>query len=253
MLNIVIPMAGLGSRFAVAGYSDPKPLIPIHGIPMIRWVIANLSAQTELKFIFIAQKSHVEAYNLGALLSEWAPGSELVTVDGVTDGAARTVLKARDLINSADPMVIANSDQWIEVDIQEFYEHLTTSEGDGLIMTMKANDPKWSFIAKDSRGHVSNVVEKQVISDDATVGIYGFGRGSDFVRAATKMIESDFKVNGEYYVAPVYNELIAEGAIIESFEVGEESQGMYGLGIPADLELFENLEMSLALRTKLWK
>ena len=253
MLKIVVPMAGLGSRFAVAGYPDPKPLIPIHGIQMIRWVIANLTPASKHAFIFIAQKRHVETYKLDELLEEWAPGSTLIAIDGVTDGAARTVLAAQDLLDNEDPIVIANSDQWVKVNIQNFYDDLTQSEDDGLIMTMKANDPKWSFIAKDSSGKVTNVVEKEVISDDATVGIYGFRRGMDFVRAANQMIEAGFQVNGEYYVAPVYNVLISEGSKIGNFEVGTENQGMHGLGIPTDLKTFENSNYSHELRAKLWK
>lgn len=253
MLNVVIPMAGLGSRFAVAGYTDPKPMIKIHGIPMIRWVIANLTPNVEHQFIFIAQQKHVESYHLDQLLDEWAPNSKLVTIDGVTDGAARTVLAAKEHIDSNDPLVIANSDQWVDGDIDGFYQTMMRPLTDGLVMTMKANDPKWSFIAKDNSGLVNRVVEKQVISDDATVGIYAFSRGADFVAAATEMIQSGETVNGEYYVAPVYNILISQGSKIRHYEVGNESHGMHGLGIPSDLTAFENSQLSTDLRSQLWK
>lgn len=253
MLNIVVPMAGLGSRFSSAGFTDPKPMIPIHGVPMIRWVIANLTPKFEHRFIFVAQKRHVENYNLSKLLQEWSPGSVLVTIDGVTDGAARTVLAAKEYFDSESPLVIANSDQWVVGDIETFFEKLITRSYDGLIMTMKASDPKWSFVAKDSRGYVTRVVEKQVISTDATVGIYGFSRGDDFVTAATAMIHNEETVNGEFYVAPCYNIMISRGAKIGCFEVGDESGGMYGLGIPSDLADFEHHELSHNLRKTLWK
>jgi dTDP-glucose pyrophosphorylase len=253
MLNIVIPMAGLGSRFAVAGYTDPKPMIKIHGIQMIRWVIANLTPAIEHRFIFIAQQKHAEAFQLDQRLADWAQNSKLIVIDGLTDGAARTVLAAKEHINSNEPLVIANSDQWVHGDIEGFYESMMKPNTDGLIMTMKANDPKWSFIAKDGAGLVSRVVEKQVISDDATVGIYAFARGADFVAGAAEMIENGETVNGEYYVAPVYNILISKGSKVRNYEVGSESDGMYGLGIPSDLQAFERTELSTVLRAQLWK
>jgi NDP-sugar pyrophosphorylase family protein len=253
VLNIVVPMAGLGSRFASAGYVDPKPMIRIHGIPMIRWVIANLTPKTPHRFIFIAQEKHVEAYDLSRLLAEWSPGCKIVSINGITDGAARTVLSAQDFIDTDDSLVIANSDQWVNGDLEGFYKTLSNPVNDGVIMTMKADDPKWSFIAKDVSGRVTKVVEKEVISNDATVGIYGFARGSDFVSSAKRMIQKGETVNGEFYVAPAYNFLIADGAQIASFEVGSESKGMFGLGIPADLQAFEVTQLSKDLRDDLWR
>lgn len=239
MLNIVVPMAGAGSRFAKAGYTDPKPLIPVEGVPMIRLVIENLRPSVEHRFIFICQAAHVEAYGLSEKLTAWAPGSIVIGIDGLTDGAACTVLKAREYIDNDQPLMIANSDQWCDVSIDEY---LAAMDGmDGLIMTMKANDPKWSYAGIDPQGYVSNVVEKQVISDEATVGIYNYRRGRDFVKAADAMIAADERVNGEFYVAPVYNTMIRQGARIAVCNIGSEANGMYGLGIPADLDLFKSL------------
>ena len=108
---------------------------------------------------------------------------------------------------------------------------------DGLIMTMTADNPKWSYV-KLHDARVTEVVEKVVVSDQATVGIYNFARGSDFVAGADRMIAAGRMANGEYYVAPVYNELIDDAAEILTFNVGADGDGMYGLGIPADLEAF---------------
>ena len=118
------------------------------------------------------------------------------------------------------------------------------SKLDGLIMTMQADDPKWSFAATDAQGMVTRVVEKEVISTDATVGIYNFARGADFVRGADDMIARNLRVNNEFYVAPVYNQLIAEGAKIGIYDIGAEGSGMYGLGIPADLDAFLALPLA---------
>lgn len=242
-MYIVIPMAGAGSRFFQAGYKDPKPLIPVHGVPMIRWVIENLKPQATHRFIFICQQSHIDAYELTPKLQAWAPGCEVIGLNGLTEGAACTVLSARHLIDNDAPLMIANSDQYIDALIDDYLHQIHAQELDGLIMTMTANDPKWSFVGLDDRNLVTTVVEKQVISDEATVGIYYFTKGADFVRAADQMIAKGLRVNNEYYVAPTYNQLIAEGARIGIYNIGAEAAGMYGLGTPADLQLFLGLEL----------
>lgn len=238
MLNIVIPMAGAGSRFASQGYIDPKPLIPVNGLPMIQVVINNLRPSRPHKFIFICQQSHIDSYDLVEKLQEWAPGSAVVAINGMTDGAACTVLRALTLIDNDDELMIANSDQYVDVGIDSYLQSMDEGGLDGLIMTMRANDPKWSFVGLDVNCLVTQVVEKKVISNEATVGIYNFRKGRDFVSAATNMIEQDLSVNGEFYVAPTYNLLIEMGHRIGVFNVGAEAEGMYGLGIPSDLELF---------------
>lgn len=246
MLNIVIPMAGLGSRFAVAGYRDPKPLIPIHGVPMIRLVIGNIRPAVPHRFVFVCQRSHVSEAGLEHKLEAWAPGCRIVMLDGVTAGAACTVLAARDLINGDDPLMIANSDQYVEGDIDAYLDDMCRRRLDGLIMTMEADDPKWSFAALDAASLVTEVAEKRVISRHATVGIYNFRRGADFVRGAEAMMAKDLRVNGEFYVAPVYNEMIAAGARIGIRAAGEGGGGMHGLGIPADLDAFLALPLARA-------
>lgn len=238
MLKIVVPMAGAGSRFAVAGYPDPKPLIPINGVPMIEIVINNLRPNFAHEFIFVCQREHVDRYKLKAKLSVWAPGCRIVELNGLTEGAACTVLAAADLIDNNLPLMIANSDQFVDFDIDEYVGLMKARELDGLIMTMKAHDPKWSFVELSADGFVTRVVEKEVISDEATVGIYNFKKGSDFVAAAREMISANRRVNNEFYVAPVYNDLIAGGRRIGICNIGSVADGMYGLGTPADLDLF---------------
>lgn len=238
MLNIVIPMAGAGSRFANAGYKNPKPLIDICGQPMIEVVVNNLRPSCPHRFIFICQKAHIEAYRLTDKLNVIAPGSMIVAIDGLTEGAACTVLAASTHINNSDPLMIANSDQYIDVDINNYLQDMESRGLSGLIMTMTADNPKWSFVSLTDQCMVTHVVEKEVISNEATVGIYNFSSGADFVAAAEKMIDEKRMANGEYYVAPVYNELIALDAKIGIFNIGSEGQGMYGLGIPSDLDKF---------------
>lgn len=246
VLNIVIPMAGRGSRFAKEGYALPKPLIPVHDVQMIRLVIHNLKPERQHRFIFLCLKEHIEKYQIDKNLKKWAPGCEIVAVEHVTEGAACTVLLAKRFIDNNDALMIANSDQWVDVGINDYLSHMDGEGIDGLIMTMWADDPKWSFIRLDRSEWVTEVVEKQVISNEATVGIYNFKKGSDFVRAAERMIKKNLRVNGEFYVAPAYNELIADGAKIGYFNIGRAGDGMYGLGVPEDLCAFVDLPISRA-------
>ncbi len=243
MLNIVIPMAGRGQRFRDAGHELPKPLIPVHGVPMIRLVIGNMRPTRSHRFIFLVLAEHLDRYDVGRQLLEWAPGAAVIPIDRVTEGAACTVLCAEELIDGDDPLMIANSDQWVDRGVDD-YLAATDDGADGLIMTMYADDPKWSYAGLRTDGTVDRVVEKQVISPAATVGVYNFRQGRLFTRAARRMIARDLRVNGEFYVAPVYNELIAEGARVVHFNVGAIEDGMYGLGTPADLERFLAMDVS---------
>ncbi len=245
MLNIVIPMAGRGSRFAQAGYKNPKPLIDIYGHPMIEYVVKNITPSCEHRFIFICQQEHLEKFALRDALKAMAPTCEIVTVDHITEGAACTVLLAEQYIDNDDPMMIANSDQFVDTDINTYLAAMGSM--DGLIMTMPADDPKWSFIKYDENGFVTMVREKEVISNEATVGIYNYKHGADFVKYAHQMIEKNIRVNNEFYVAPVYNEMVEAGLKIGYHNVGSN---MYGIGIPEDLNYFMGLDLCKKLFAK---
>lgn len=239
MINIVIPMAGRGSRFAEAGYRNPKPLIDIFGHPMIEYVTKNITPEKEHKLIYICQKEHMDKYKLADKLWRMSPGCEIITIDYVTEGAACTVLLAEKYIDNDDELMIANSDQFVNIDINVYLRVI--GENDGLIMTMPAGDPKWSYIKYDTKGYVKAVREKEVISNEATVGIYNYKHGRDFVMFAHQMIEKDIRVNNEFYVAPVYNEMIEAGRKIVYHNVGKH---MFGLGTPGDLEFFMQQKIS---------
>src|SRR5262245_39613612 len=195
MINIVVPLAGRGSRFRDAGYSVPKPLVPILGSPMTEIVIANLRPAQDHRFIFPVLRETIEMFAFDRLLEQWAPGSVNIAVDGVTQGAACTVLLARGLINTNEPLMIANCDQWVDVDINDYLGALSCGAADGLIMTMSADDPKWSYVRLDEALRPIEVVEKRVVSNTATVGIYSFRQGREFVSAAEQMIAKDCRVN----------------------------------------------------------
>ncbi|ARD14504.1 MULTISPECIES: glycosyltransferase family 2 protein [Pseudomonas] len=246
MLQIIVPMAGAGSRFAVAGYTDPKPLIPVHGVPMIKVVIDNLTPNCPHRFIFIfiCQADQVATYSLREKLNAWAPGCDIVELGGLTGGAACSVYAARHLLDYSQQVMIANSDQYVDVDINAYLQAINESDAAGLIMTMKASDPKWSFVGFSAEGLITRVVEKEVISDEATVGIYNFRNAGQLISAIETMVMKDLRVNGEFYVAPAYNEIIGRGAKVIHYSIGAEGHGMYGLGIPADLNQFLSLPLS---------
>jgi HAD superfamily hydrolase (TIGR01509 family) len=231
-LNVLIPMAGAGSRFEQAGYTFPKPLIDVKGKPMIQVVVENLNIKAN--FIYIVQKSHREKYNLDTLLNLITPGCKIVEVEGVTEGAAVTALMAKEHINNEYPLFFANSDQFVEWDSNEFFYKMNENDCDGGIPTFKATHPKWSFAKLDEDGFVTEVQEKNPISDLATVGFYYWKHGSDFVKYSEEMIEQNIRVNNEFYVCPVYNNAIKGGLKVRTFDVPK----MWGLGTPEDLNYY---------------
>ena len=231
-LNVLIPMAGAGSRFEKAGYTFPKPLIDVKGKPMIQVVVDNLNM--DANFIFIVQKSHREKYNLDTLLNLITPNCKIVEVEGITEGAACTTLLAKEFIDNDSPLVMANSDQFVEWDSNEFMYKMNETDCDGGIVTFKSTHPKWSFAKIDESGFVTEVAEKNPISDIATVGVYYWKKGSDYVKFAEQMIQKDIRVNNEFYVCPVFNEAILGDKKIKTFDIKE----MWGLGTPEDLNYY---------------
>ena len=229
-LNVLIPMAGAGSRFEQAGYTFPKPLIDVKGRPMIQVVTDNLNIKAN--YIYVVQKEHREKYNLDTLLNLITPGCKIVETEGVTEGAACTALLAKEYINNNSPLFFANSDQFVEWDSTEFLYKMNETDSDGGIVTFKATHPKWSFAKLNDKGVVTEVAEKKPISDIATVGFYYWKKGSDFVKYAEEMIDEDIRVNNEFYVCPVFNQAIKDNKIIRTFNI----EKMWGLGTPEDLK-----------------
>jgi beta-phosphoglucomutase-like phosphatase (HAD superfamily)/dTDP-glucose pyrophosphorylase len=231
-MNVLIPMAGAGSRFANAGYTFPKPLIEVDGKPMIQVVVENLNI--EANYTFIVQKEHYEKYSLQYLLNLIAPNCNIVQVDGLTEGAACTTLLAKEFIDNDNPLLIANSDQFVEWNSNECLYAFNADGIDGGILSFKATHPKWSYAKVGDDGFVSEVAEKKLISDNATVGIYFWTKGSDYVKYAEQMIEKNIMTNDEFYVCPVFNEAIQDGKKIRLKGI----EKMWGIGTPEDLIYF---------------
>jgi dTDP-glucose pyrophosphorylase len=233
-MKILIPMAGEGSRFAKEGYTFPKPLIDVSGKPMIQVVTENLDF--DATYIFLVRKQHLEKYSgLRTTLDRITNGNyKVVEVDGLTEGAACTTLLAKDLINDDEELLIANSDQVIEYSAENFKLLKSLTPADGIIFTFNALHPKWSFVRVNSRGVITELQEKNPISNIATCGIYWYRKGSDYVKYAEQMIQKNIRVNGEFYVAPVYNEYISDRKMLIPFYVSK----MHGIGTPEDLNVY---------------
>lgn len=229
-LNVLIPMAGAGSRFEQAGYTFPKPLIDVKNKPMIQLVVENLNIKAN--YIYIVQKAHREKYNLDTLLNLITPNCKVIEIDKMTEGAACTALLAKEYINNDNPLFFANSDQFAEWDSNEFMYKMNETNCDAGIVTFEATHPKWSFARVDETGLVTEVAEKIPISKTATVGFYWWKRGFEFVKYAEQMINKDIRVNNEFYVCPVFNEAIEDGKEIRTFDIDK----MWGLGTPEDLK-----------------
>lgn len=237
MINVVIPMAGLGSRFAKAGFTKPKPFIDVLGKPMITRVLENLYIPNA-NYILIARKEHLESEKALVETIKSKFNACFINIDKLTEGTACSILYAKKIIDNEMPLLIANSDQIVDIDINEYIKDCTERRLDGSILTFvdKEKNPKWSFAKLDSDGIVEYVKEKEVISDIATVGIYYFSKGNIFVDAAISMIIQNDRVNGEFYTCPVYNYAIKNGAKVGVYNIGFEQ--MHGIGTPEDLQKY---------------
>lgn len=240
-INICIPMAGLGSRFAKAGYEKPKPLINVLGKPMIEWVITNMTIpDREVNFIFICQEEHVLKYNLQQEFELILPNKNftIISINKLTEGSLCTVLKARNIINTENELIIVNSDQFMEWSASHFMETVK-KDCDGAIITFYSTNPKWSYVSLDSEGWITQVKEKEVISSFATVGFYYFKKGNIFVIAADEIIHKNLRVLNEFYVAPTFNVLINQlGHKIINYPI--PNQCFHPVGTPEDLLVFIN-------------
>lgn len=235
-MKVVIPIAGRGSKFISAGRKEPKALINIKGKPMIKWATDALPFLSfDEKIIFIVRKDHIDQFSIDKKLRKlYGDEISIIISEGITEGAVYTVLLAKDSINNEEELIIYNGDQYFKSSTQEVIKQADKNIT-GVIPVFRATHQKWSYVLLNEHGYVIKTAEKEPISNLATVGLYYFRRGSDFVWAAEKMIKKDLRIQGEFYVCPVYNELCQRGDKIIAPEVKE----MWSLGTPEDVERFE--------------
>lgn len=239
MLNVVIPMAGDGIRFKNAGYTTNKPFIKLNNKPMILDIINNLlyDYNDSVRLILICKKEY--ELQLKELLdkNKLSCISEIVIIgiDYTTDGPACTVRLAEKFIDSHEPLLIANSDQIIhDFNLEEMINYTSKMNASGCIPCFHHNDKRWSYV-KISDRYITEVKEKQPISEFATCGLYYFKHGHNFISASDEMIYAHDTVNNEYYCGPTYNYMIDNGLSIVPYLVNE----MYGLGTPEDFQWYQ--------------
>lgn len=243
MIKILIPLSGEGKRFEKSGYTDPKPFIPVvPGVTLIELVVQNLiprDRSIQVEFIFVCKEEHIEKYKFNEMMQKKLDGIpfKIVSIKKPTEGAACSALLAKDFIDENSPLMIANCDQYIDTVCLNFWYMKVTSPAnvdDGKVMSFFSNDKKWSYVRLDKDKNIIEVAEKKTISSWATAGIYWWKRGGDFLESAEKMMEKDFRVNGEFYIAPSFNEMILAGKHLGIFTI--QPHEMKGLGTPEDLQ-----------------
>lgn len=237
-VHLVLPAAGLGSRFRDVGEVTPKPLIKVFDIPMILWVLLNFPLVESDKVWIVGQRKDELPSELAAFLKFLPFEIEFLEIDGVTEGPASTVALVLDKLPDSDALIVANTDQYVFEDLTGFVGEVRAGKSSGQILTMVAHSNAWSYVGRDEVGEINLVVEKVQISDEATVGVYGWS-SSKYAKASFKdTFENNVRTNNEFYVAPTYNFLIKNSQKIVSILIGDHGLAVHGLGIPQDLEDF---------------
>ena len=233
--NLIITMAGAGSRFAKAGFKLPKPLIPVHGIPMYRYSTNSLPLEYANRIIFLIQKGDYSEIIKDDIEKNFGKFNiEIVEINGLTRGQAETVLKAKNYLNMARPSVIHNSDSAVSINKEGLVQKLLNS--DGVVFTFESNSPKYSYARTDANDLIEEVREKKVISTHASTGTYYFRSTVQMLNLIEQAIEENELENGEFYIAPLYNKMIKAGQKI----VIDKTNDYICYGTPEELEKIEN-------------
>jgi len=231
-MNVVIPMAGLGTRFPKEKYKNPKPLIDVLGKPMIQCAIESLNLDAKYHYV-IREEQKNDVYDL---LNKITPGCEIITIKETTGGPADSVLLFEKQIDNDEELVVANCDQIMWWDSEMFLVNARHPKYDGVVVTYHTDTPKNSYAKLNNLGFVTKIREKEVISHTSLNGIHYWKKGHDFVKSAKLMKKhNDTAPNGEYYVGPTYNYMITHM---------HKSVGVYHIpnfqhnpvGVPEDLE-----------------
>lgn len=241
-LQLLIPAAGKGSRFADVGFDSPKPLIEVWDIPMLIWVLVNFPLLPGDQIRILTQKSHGIPKALERYVPKYSSQIDFLEIDFWTDGPAHSLELLLEGVPESSPIICANSDQYIFSGLQEYVDSVRLGISKGQILTMEASSNAWSYIGRGPDGRVTRIVEKEEISNEATVGVYGWDSASTVREALSWQKSEGIKVNNEFYVAPSYQYLIENNLEISTHSVGVHGVGVHGLGIPQDLEHFLSLE-----------
>ena len=232
--NILVPMAGLGSRFIKEGFKVPKQIINIKDKHLIDISLDCLNYK-DCNLIFVLRDEHVYNHHMDELLmKKFGDDISIVVLDQLTDGSVCSCLFAEQLIDNDDPLVIHT----LDIEFRPVFDPhvMETLDADGLILTFKSNSTNYSYAQLDKDGNVIKTAEKKAISPNACVGIYGFKKGSDFCKYAREMIERDLRTKNEFYISPLYNVLIEDGKKI----VTEDVDKMHIFGTPDEYHFYKD-------------
>lgn len=240
----LIPMAGAGQRFVDAGYSTPKPLIPIGGKPMV--VAAADCLPKAIENIFVCRDEHVTDAKIDQVLKQHYENVKVITVSELTEGQACTCLLARKYLENDQPLSIGACDNAMTYDSRAFEALFSQADVDAVIWTFRHNpavlqNPKmYGWVKTDDDGFASEVSVKIPISDTpmddhAIIGAFTFKRAKDFLMCADKMIDQNRRINQEFYVDMVMNLAVESGLRVKVFEVSR----YICWGTPRDLETYE--------------
>lgn len=210
-MKVLILMAGNSEKFINSEYGYPKNLIEIAGKPMVQRVYENLSVlknKFNAQFVYLVSREESHAHHTKEVIRLVDSEASIAEIPSGTAGAACSALFAVDDINNDDPLVIVNGDQILNVDLENIVENFQRQDLDGGILVFESVHPRWSYVKCDKSGYVIETAEKRPISNMATAGFYYFSKGKDFVNSAMKMIQKEARVNGIFFVCPVYNEMI---------------------------------------------
>lgn len=239
-MNILILMAGNNAAFEEAGYIYPKNLVDINGLPLVQRVLENLSVfhREQCKFICLIREEENKKYYTGDVIRLLVKDATVLEVNSSTAGAACTALLAIEQINNDVPLLIASGDQIITEDLADIVKGFQERNLDGGIPIFQAVHPRWSYVKCSEEGLVTETSEKRPISDLATVGVYYFAKGSTFVSAAMEMIKKDAQLDGNFYICPVYNQMILKQAKIGIHQLPKNHY--FKLSTPQEMQLYKD-------------
>ncbi len=232
-----MPMGGLGSRFTKAGYATPKALIEVDGKPMFIRALDSFKIVDSVQYIFVIRKEHDDQYNLSSEISNLLPHAKIAILDHDTEGAVKTCMIAKDLINDDSPLAVADCDIYFES--SEYYKQISNASSvpDGMLLTFSSNDPRYSYAEVDDRGRVLRTAEKVVISDNAILGGYFFKSGRLFKEVAEEFVSQPLpKGLKEYYMSHLFNMLLGRNCKIHIASIDT----MHIFGTPEELNSYLN-------------
>ncbi len=234
---LLVPMAGVDKAFIQKGHAYGKSLSEIDGKPLIQHVWESLEELHPSKVVFVIRKKDAENHSLDHVLKLMVPGCSVVYSEGLTGGAACTVLLAIEHIEPERELVVVNGDQIIQADLPGIIEKFRESELDAGVIIFDSIHPRWSFVRLDREGMVAEAAEKRPISRWATAGFFYFRRGKEFVDATMEMIRKDAHTNGQFYVCPALNQMILKHRKIGAQKIPRKAYR--SLATPKNVDQFE--------------